>query len=296
VLTAAACWLGFCTMMMLFYSIIFGIGRFRSHVGPAVFAVATLIIIALFVLFLVRIIGNTANKRRRIGIMIIGYFCLVVCFGGIYYGLYRRDPMNFQFTSISSIVRTEEVFEDYYRKLRDVQYKLYLLAVVEANPESGLSAVRNARKWVNIDDNIKMQYWIHVAEFGSIIPFFTIYDGDIKVEFFSLDVLDGSLELVLSLSMAKSIDDFKTKLGRLIEYYKRERKELCGHIARAVKADAPWDFIDFVYFSTVTMTTLGYGDVVPNSRVARLCVAAQTLFGISYLGFALFFLWPKEAM
>jgi hypothetical protein len=38
-----------------------------------------------------------------------------------------------------------------------------------------------------------------------------------------------------------------------------------------------------LYFSFVTMTTLGYGDIVPNSPAARMLAAAQAVLGQFYV-------------
>lgn len=36
-----------------------------------------------------------------------------------------------------------------------------------------------------------------------------------------------------------------------------------------------WSFPDFLYFSLITQSTVGYGDILPNSTVVRLMVASQ---------------------
>lgn len=42
-----------------------------------------------------------------------------------------------------------------------------------------------------------------------------------------------------------------------------------------------WSFRDFLYFSIVTQTTLGYGDILPNSSTVRTIVAIQVLLGLA---------------
>lgn len=48
---------------------------------------------------------------------------------------------------------------------------------------------------------------------------------------------------------------------------------------------------DFFYFSVITICTLGYGDMVPASTLARLTVTTEVLTGVTFL---LFFLTGAE--
>lgn len=51
-------------------------------------------------------------------------------------------------------------------------------------------------------------------------------------------------------------------------------------------AGARLDFADALYFSIVTLSTIGYGDITPTSGIARLIVGAEILFGVVLLLFA----------
>ncbi len=53
-------------------------------------------------------------------------------------------------------------------------------------------------------------------------------------------------------------------------------------------------FLRMLYFSSVTITTLGYGDIVPISIRTRLLVAFQSVFGVVLIGLFLLFLNRKE--
>lgn len=41
--------------------------------------------------------------------------------------------------------------------------------------------------------------------------------------------------------------------------------------------------LDFLYFSLITVTTVGYGDIVPSHTFVRLLVLLQVLFGLTLL-------------
>ena len=50
--------------------------------------------------------------------------------------------------------------------------------------------------------------------------------------------------------------------------------------------DDPWSLIDALYFSVVTFTTVGYGDLCPTTLVGKAFTVLFGLTGISILGFA----------
>lgn len=49
------------------------------------------------------------------------------------------------------------------------------------------------------------------------------------------------------------------------------------------KVEGSSEFSDFIYFSIVTLSTLGYGDIVPVSAQARALVSLEVLLGQFYL-------------
>lgn len=52
---------------------------------------------------------------------------------------------------------------------------------------------------------------------------------------------------------------------------------------------------NFMYFSAVTMTTLGYGDILPNSMIVRVLVMLETIFGVIIIGvFVSCLFWNRE--
>jgi hypothetical protein len=45
-----------------------------------------------------------------------------------------------------------------------------------------------------------------------------------------------------------------------------------------------YPLLDFLYFSAVTITTVGYGDILPNSSYVRTLVMAEALLGVTLIG------------
>ena len=51
--------------------------------------------------------------------------------------------------------------------------------------------------------------------------------------------------------------------------------------------ECPLTIVESVYFSTVTITTLGYGDITPQTEMARILTATESIIGIVTIGFFL---------
>lgn len=45
----------------------------------------------------------------------------------------------------------------------------------------------------------------------------------------------------------------------------------------------PFDWSDYLYYSFVTLTTLGYGDIVPLAPQARSCATIEAIFGVIFI-------------
>jgi hypothetical protein len=61
--------------------------------------------------------------------------------------------------------------------------------------------------------------------------------------------------------------------------------EAFGHIANATAQVSPRDWLDYIYFSFVTFTTVGYGDLVPVGPI-RFVAATEALNGWVLLGWS----------
>jgi hypothetical protein len=52
-------------------------------------------------------------------------------------------------------------------------------------------------------------------------------------------------------------------------------------------------YVDFIYYSVVTATSTGYGDIMPNNRLIRLIAMTQILFSLTTFGLFLTHLTQK---
>ncbi|MBT8419372.1 MAG: potassium channel family protein, partial [Gammaproteobacteria bacterium] len=71
-------------------------------------------------------------------------------------------------------------------------------------------------------------------------------------------------------SIVKVVGDLKQKIDRT--KYRFE--------SASDRHPEVWSYFDFLYFSTITQTTVGYGDILPNSTTIRMFVMSQALIGL----------------
>ena len=54
-----------------------------------------------------------------------------------------------------------------------------------------------------------------------------------------------------------------------------------------MNADEPWDWLDALYYSVVTVSTVGYGDLTPTSKLGKWFGIFYMMVGIGLVGLAL---------
>jgi voltage-gated potassium channel len=58
---------------------------------------------------------------------------------------------------------------------------------------------------------------------------------------------------------------------------------LAGGTAFYTQAES-WSVVDSIYFTTITLTTIGYGDLTPSSDAAKIFTVVYSLVGIGLMG------------
>lgn len=94
---------------------------------------------------------------------------------------------------------------------------------------------------------------------------------------------DEYYELKIMTNIISSSVNFLDNDISIIDKYERQNK-------------FKYSLIDFLYFSAVTITTLGYGDILPNSSIIRCLVMFETLIGMILIAVftASFYDWIKN--
>lgn len=235
--------------------------------------------------------------RRRLVCLMALYCCIVIFFGSAYQLLYLHQPSSFSFSEsvqegavTSATIRTQG-------RLRQVVEAEFLVTELLARPELVVSAAKVPGHLQEFD-GVSVTYEVtEKYRYGVVIgALLHISNGE------TLAKVGGSVRgrgyhaaHVVALSDAEGSDEVSSSLKRLLGSLRDERIELSSAVKESLLGQPDLDLFDFVYFSAVTMTTLGYGDVIPNGRLSRLLVVVQTLAGVFFLGYALLIFSPLGA-
>ena len=101
-------------------------------------------------------------------------------------------------------------------------------------------------------------------------------------------------EYITNMFYAINISDFRNNILKKITYYTKKVSDLNNHIKKEIKLDKNIGIIDFIYFSSITTTTIGYGDIIPNSTFVRIIIILHSIIAVLFLAFAGFLITSKK--
>jgi len=236
-------------------------------------------------------------QNNRLLLAFALYVITILVFSFTYYRLYRSERDNFHFSGgiagpqgkrlVHRADKLVPAFTEIEKILASIQPKLELAA----NQKVRLDAIRSIPGDANLvlrrsdrRDSLELSngYSVHFERRGGgyrsapTVHAFITKAGELVGEEFDLqyhyvtttrDLFEGVCEI--KLRCEEGLADLQARLGTL----------------SSATPDL-WTYRDFLYFSTVTQTTVGYGDILPNSSIVRTFVMLQILIG--YLIIAVF--------
>jgi len=241
------------------------------------------------------------------------YLDVILCFGHIYFLLYSRDRSNFLFGSEIRSTRVDQTRKKISQRNQEVVDRLATLRELHAlclsnsahwlTPQFQSSAERSSE-----EEHLFQKLNSHVHGVGSgsasaawvlryiflpncgIVGIYRISGRAGEADTCVLIKSNGEyIILVWQVWSGGLIEPNITNTFRIeIEDAEHEMSEL-QLINESTESIHPriWHVLDFIYFSVITQTTVGYGDILPNSTLVRVVVAVQIMLGLFLLSVAI---------
>ncbi|MEO1206840.1 MAG: potassium channel family protein [Pseudomonadota bacterium] len=209
-------------------------------------------------------------------------------------------------SGIEKLIKNQEILVALLKLRKNEQVILAALETIEKRPSY---AVVGELLWhspaeFDIDGSYSMRFWIRLPYFDPSIP-----SAPVNIEFLDL-VKDEKLvksitngpaspdierQLVSDLVRSEDISSVKRAIESFMKQVQLRDSELLEQLDSIVDSELKWSLVDFTYFGTVTLTTLGYGDIIPNSTISRILVLLNSICGVFFVGFSLTVLTNKSA-
>jgi hypothetical protein len=221
------------------------------------------------------------NQQKAVMIFVIFFIYVVtlIIFGQLYFFIFKRRPSSFVFaTNIVEGQRANRLAET-REEIDTAKTAASILSeagnILEKEPECPL--VRD--KW-SLNTAAGTLRYGHVTQ--GLAP-----AGTVRISTMFVETGDGSSTRRLHSWVTQSRFFKKYTTTSLRQELVRERSVLNGMIDQAarfyeqINAGSPqiWTFADFFYFSVIIQSTVGLGDIQPNSTTIRKIVVGQVLIG-----------------
>ncbi len=197
------------------------------------------------------------SKFQKLIIILHAYFCIIIVFSTLY----------FTFIVIGDFKDQQDKTIYYQRQL----------ALVKSSPKdySDFQFIRkqdnrafkgmSEKIWTGVD-NPDYQILNQICQDYTKAHWYSLYDND----FINGELNEVPLEVILKIAEKEIPWNFLIKFQR----------QKCGSI-----------FCDCIYFSVITIATLGYGDISPNLWYVKLASIVEVICGFAIFVFAINFLF-----
>ena len=259
----------------------------------ALFFGTSALVVGVAVLFLATPLG----KRGRVAALGAAYLCKIIFFAALHFSIFTLAPSSYVFSS--DVIRARSVLDlsTANAGLNENATERAVIRSLLKRSEDVFRGLRDRGSYdlapdASIEDR---SYAVGLPPAGMAIVH-NLYIAS-KKHAFCLSCSDHPNAVTLAATEVLYRDTphgFTLALNHLSDALDRQAAELFGRISDLKALRPTWTNLDFIYFSTTTETTVGYGDIIPTSAASRMAVMFQVTSGLFFLGFGLSFLWSEE--
>ena len=224
-------------------------------------------------------------KNSRLLYIAFGIYMLsILLFGYIYYFVYYMDEKSFIFNSDIENARIQILTQEHQNNKVEIIELLAILKNLKSGLKSGALEVklkddnsyRSETIWYVSMDGLIAQFHCNDEKDFNLSKFLIVGQDDANVvhhvtapplRFCGVNSDIDKMWLTYSDYL---IEDQKSKLEAIQLYLDINDSPYARH----------WGIVDFVYFSAITQTTVGYGDILPNKTKVRAIIIMQILIGL----------------
>jgi hypothetical protein len=203
-------------------------------------------------------------------------------FGGLYYRLYRWKPENFLFNS--DIRRDQTAKVEQTSQTRLAEYTLILDALEKLKAYLAAGGATPIGRDVAVASDISFSVEQSAAEpikktdprrrYGLFLRRPGVANGLLN------SISDGPFPLrQLSDQELWQRHSYEAR----VTFRDKQAKEEERLSSLTTSKPDIWSYLDFFYFSTIVQTTVGFGDILPNSTAVRMLVSLQIILGYALI-------------
>jgi hypothetical protein len=212
------------------------------------------------------------------------YFTTLLAFSEVYATLYKKNPRHFLFNADITERQKEVAQLEGERELSELSRKLSFIEDLKSALGTGDYRILHESAPGEVFSS-KWRYKFSVPPGGAFptppVTMVEIFDAQDK----PLASYAGD-----TLGVPRNFDQFRETARKHAEYFERRVEAVKQQLA-SIPTGQPqiWGVWDFLYFSLVIQTTIGFGDILPNSTLVRKLVILQTVINWVILVFFLNF-------
>jgi hypothetical protein len=204
------------------------------------------------------------------------YVSFILIFAAIYYGLYRARPQRFLFAVRVQKTQLSSYSTNTRRRIQGLLAEIEVLGQIQERVVKGVNPSDLAAQRMQGILQSGCHFTLYMAELAG--------SGSTKQA--TIDLRDPDGNELARIPLAAPWWGQRWDEAFLKRRYRNEAQiALLERRLHSIQTDPYdiWSYWDFLYFSVICQTTIGFGDILPNATGVRLLIVSQVILGYGLL-------------